>query len=133
MGTHDPRNRYLTDGLATASPARLLTMLYDRFALDLAVAEKAIHDGDHAAASDRLLHAQDITMELQVSLDRTAWDGATQLAQLYAYLLRRLIEANVRKDPAIVAECRRIVEPLRDTWHEAARLQVAAHSVAASA
>lgn len=117
------RERYVQDAIETASPARLLTMLFDRLCLDLEIAEQALHDRALATASDRLVHAQDIIIELQSSLDATAWAGAAQLAQLYSFVFRRMIEANVAKDPVAVAECRRIVEPLRETWHAAARLQ----------
>ena len=36
------RNRYVGDSVATASPARLVTMLYDRLVRDLVTAEAAL-------------------------------------------------------------------------------------------
>jgi flagellar secretion chaperone FliS len=54
------------------------------------------------------------------------WDGGPGLQSLYTWLLERLVAANVSKDAAIVVECREVVEPLRDAWHEAANQQVAA-------
>lgn len=115
------RDRYVGDSIATASPARLLTMLLDRLCLDLEIAQAAVIGGDLTTGSQRLVHAQDIVVELQSSLDVSVWAGAAQLAQLYAFLYKRLIDANVAKDPDIVVECRRLAEPLRETWHEAAR------------
>ncbi len=114
------RQRYLTDSIATASPAKLLTMLYDRLVLDLSRAEEALRAGDRSTASQQLLHAQDIVMELRLSLRMDVWDGAPQLASIYAYLLTELIGANVRADADRVADCRRVIEPLRDAWREAA-------------
>ena len=35
------RDRYVGDSIATASPARLLVMLYDRLVLDLVQADQA--------------------------------------------------------------------------------------------
>jgi flagellar secretion chaperone FliS len=113
------RNRYLAETVATASPGQLLVMLYDRLVVDLTQAEEATRAGDHPTASERLMHAQDIVAELRATLDVTAWDGAAGLAQLYGFLFSHLIKANVRRDPAIVVECREIVEPLRDAWREA--------------
>lgn len=127
------RDRYVNDTIQTASPARLLLMLFDRLCLDLELAEAALQCRDLASASQRLVHAQDITLELHASLDHRAWDAAAQLAQVYAFLFRRLIDANVAKDPAIVGECRRLVEPLRDTWQAAARLQHASQPLSTSA
>lgn len=112
--------RYVDDAVATASPAKLLTLLYDTLARDLQQAEEAIVAGDIETVNHRLGRAQDIVAELRSSLDTTAWEGGPALASLYAHLLTELISANVNKDAAKVADCRRIVEPLRAAWHEAA-------------
>ena len=114
------RSRYLDDAVATASPAKLLTMLYDRLVLDLERAEAAQHDGDRAGGGTHLLHAQDIVSELTSTLDVDAWDGAPRLMSVYTYLLTELVGANVSGDPERTAACRELVEPLRDAWHEAA-------------
>ncbi len=113
------RNRYLAESVATASPGRLLVMLYDRLVVDLAQAEEAMGAADYPTASTRLMHAQDIVAELRGTLDVTAWEGAAGLAQLYGFLFSRLVKANVRRDAAAVAQCRAVVEPLRDAWREA--------------
>ncbi len=113
------RNRYLAETVATASPGQLLVMLYDRLVVDLTHAEEALRASDRSTASERLMHAQDIVSELRGSLDVTMWEGAAGLAQLYGFLFSRLIRANVRADADLVAECRGLVEPLRDAWREA--------------
>ena len=114
------RARYLSDAVTTASPAQLLVMLYDRLALDLDRAEAALRAGDRPGASDQLMHAQDILIELRTTLDTSAWTGASGLAQLYGYLIVELISANVKGDPDKVTACRTLVEPLRDAWRTAA-------------
>lgn len=119
------RERYLTDSVATASPAKLLLMLYDRLVVDLNRGEQALLAGDRPEANTHLKHAQDIITELHVSLDLEAWDGAPGLAALYAFVETELINANVRGDAAKVTAVRGLIEPLRDTWREAA-LAVAA-------
>lgn len=113
------RARYLADTVTTASPGRLIVMLYDRLVLDLFRAETAQRGGDRAGSADGLLHAQEILLELRTSLDVTAWSGAPGLAKLYSFLITELIGANVRPDPDRVAQCRALVEPLRDAWREA--------------
>jgi len=113
-------NKFRRESLATASPAKLLTMLYDRLLLDLDRAAAAIETGDHAVVNDQLGHAQQIIHELRCSLDTTAWDGAPQLLELYNYMYTELDTANVRRDAAKVAAVRGFVEPLRDAWHQAA-------------
>lgn len=119
--TTDPRRAYLDVGLRTASPERLLTMLWDRLVLDLVIAEQAVVDVDLELASDRLLHAQDIIFELRTTLRTDVWGGAVGLVALYTYVEEQLIAANVAKDATLVRTCRELLEPLQAAFHEAAR------------
>lgn len=119
------RDRYLQDSINTASPGKLLLMLYDRLVLDLMKAEEALHAADREQSHERLTHAQEIVLELRTSLDVEAWSGAPALASLYGYLLTELIGANIGRDADRVAACRTLVEPLRDAWREAAAAAVA--------
>jgi flagellar protein FliS len=116
----DLRRGYLDVGLATASPEKLLTMLWDRLILDLRVAEAALDEADIPVAGERLVHAQEIVFELRATLRLDAWDGAAGLSALYEYVEGRLVLANVRKDVAAVRECRSLLEPLQAAFHEAA-------------
>lgn len=125
MPAPNPRNRYLQDSVNTASPAKLLTMLYDRLVLDLMQGEEAIRAGQVENAHEKLSHAQDIVIELRVSLDVESWSGGPGLASLYSYLITELVGANIAKDADRVAVCRGFVEPLRDAWREAAAAAVA--------
>src|SRR6185503_315394 len=114
------RARYLADSVNTASPAKLLVMLYDRLLLDLAQAEAALAADDREAGAGHLMHAQDIIIELRASLRMDVWDGAVNLAKIYGFLLGELISANIQADAAKVADCRAVVEPLVGAWREAA-------------
>lgn len=127
MTTPSPamRARYIADAVATASPAKLLLMLFDRLILDLNRGEQALLAEDRPEANIQLKHAQDIVTELHVSLNLDVWDGAAGLAALYAFVETELVNANVRGDAGKVKEIRDLMEPLRDTWREAA-LAVAA-------
>ncbi|MGA5303496.1 flagellar export chaperone FliS [Nucisporomicrobium flavum] len=115
-----PLNRYLQDSVNTASPGKLLVMLYDRLVMDLFQGEEALRTGDREQANDKLNHAQEIILELRTTLDVDAWAGAPGLANLYGFLLTELIGANIARDADRVAACRALVEPLRDAWREAA-------------
>jgi flagellar secretion chaperone FliS len=114
------RDRYLADSVNTASPGKLLVMLYDRLVIDLVHGEEALRAGDREQASDKIIHAQEIVLELRTTLDLDAWSGAPGLANLYGFLLTELIGANIARDADRVAACRKLVEPLRDAWREAA-------------
>jgi flagellar protein FliS len=114
------RARFLNDTVLSASPARLLTMLYDRLVLDLDRGAKAQTAGDIQEANRQLTHAQDIVAELLVTLDADAWPGGAGLKALYSHLISELVQANVTHDAARTQRCREVVEPLRNAWHEAA-------------
>lgn len=113
------RERYLTNSVSTASPGRLVVMLYDRLILDLGQAEEALHAGDRETGSDRLMHAQSIVTELHIALDQSTWSGASGLAALYQFILGELVQANINKDAERAAVCRTLIEPLAGAWREA--------------
>lgn len=115
------RTRYLDDAVATAAPATLLLMMYERLVRDLERAESALRDGRRDLANSELIHAQDILTELSATLDRDVWDGADQLLGLYTFITTSLIEANVAGDVDKVVACRGLVEPLHDAWKQAAQ------------
>jgi flagellar protein FliS len=100
-------------------------MLYDRLVLDLERAELAQRAGEREKANEQLAHAQDIVIALQDGLRPELWDGGPALASIYTFLHSELIRANVQNDVAATAACRALVEPLRDAWHEAARMTAA--------
>jgi flagellar protein FliS len=112
-------NRYLTDKVMTASPAELIGMLYDAGVVAMQAGMAAAEARQPADAHRHLVRAQDIVHELQCSLRLDAGDIAQQLNALYSFIGRRLVEANLDKDPMKVAECLRTFMPLRDAWAEA--------------
>jgi flagellar secretion chaperone FliS len=120
MSTASLRARYLSDRIATASPQQLLVMLYDRLALDLERGEDALVRGDRETAGEQLKHAQEIVLELRATLKVEVWEGGPRLAALYVWLVGELIQANLKGDVRRVRDCRKVVEPLRDAWREAA-------------
>lgn len=129
MNPAQKRAQLNREAILSASPARLLTMLYDRLLLDLSRAEAAQHSTDWATASENLVHAQEIIAELTSSLDTEAWDGASGLQGLYSFATQTLINANVRRDPTLTGQVKGLMEPLRLAWHEAAAAPLEATSL----
>ncbi len=113
------QQRYREEAILSASPSRLLTMLYDRLLLDVERAEAAQHADDWVTASAELLHAQRIVTELSSSLTDD-WSGSADLRALYAFLNRGLIEANIWRDAERTRSCRDLIAPLAEAWHGAA-------------
>jgi flagellar protein FliS len=125
--------RYAGDAAATVSPARLLTMLYDRLVADLGTAEEAMRRGDVATTGARLGRAQEILLELHATLDVEAWPEGETLSRLYLWMVGELMQARLRGLPERVADCRELVEPLRQAWHEASRAGTTADTGATGA
>jgi flagellar protein FliS len=117
---YDVRSRYLATQVATAGPARLLTMLFDRLMLDVERAESSLLTGQRPQATQQLAHAQDIVSELISTLDTGSWDGGPGLLSIYQFLYSSLVEASMKGSPEQTLACRDLIAPLRDAWHEAA-------------
>ncbi|MDT0200814.1 flagellar export chaperone FliS [Nocardioides sp. AE5] len=126
------RNAYLASSVTTASPARLLVMLLERLVLDIERGLEAQQSGDHQAAHNQLIHAQDIVVELSTSLRPDVWDGAANMAALYDFLGRQLTQANIRRDPATTASSLELARQICDTWREAALVAAAPAGVVAA-
>lgn len=124
-GTAAKLNAYNRDAVLSASPVRLLTMLYDRLVLDLTRAETALGQQNWPVAWENLRHADQIVAELASSLKVDAWDGADGLLQLYTYVADLIVFGNIERDSDRVREAINLIEPLRQTWHEAAAMLTA--------
>jgi flagellar secretion chaperone FliS len=106
----------------TSTPAQLVLQLYDALMRDLERASAAL-DGRAVPeqAHNSLVHAQEIVIELLASLDMNSGDLAQHLADLYQYMYRRLVTANVAKDQDAVSEVLRLLKPIHAAWAEATR------------
>ena len=114
------RAAYLDASIATASPARLLVMLFDRLVLDVRRGLEAQRHCDVEETHKHLTHAQDILLELASSLRPDEFKGGYELASLYSFLHRQLVMANIRKDASITDEVLTLVTDLCETWRQAA-------------
>jgi flagellar secretion chaperone FliS len=120
----NPYQRYLDATAETATPLELVLMLYQGVLRSTGQAIQAVEQRDVAEAHKSLIRAQDIVFELSASLNR-AEGGATadNLAALYDYSYRRLVDANVRKDAAPAEEVARLFRDLLPAWQEVADTQ----------
>lgn len=122
------RALYNRDAVLSASPARLLIMLYDRLLLDLQRAESAQVAAAWDTARTHLLHGQEIVAHLTATLKPDLWEGGPGLLSVYQFVSRSLVNANVYKDVARTRECIALLEPLRQAWQEAQTAVPAASS-----
>lgn len=112
--------RYRASMIETASPGRLLLMLYDAAVQNLDLARKGLADGNIPSVHKHLVKTQDIVMELMSTLNME-YEISKNLYSLYDYLYRRLVQANVEKSAELVDEVRGFIVELRDTWREAVK------------
>ncbi|MBV9891305.1 MAG: flagellar export chaperone FliS, partial [Rhizobacter sp.] len=101
-----------------ASPHRLVGMLYQAVAGEIATARGAIARGDVAEKCRAIGHAVRIVEEgLLAPLDLDAGGRlAVNLRDLYDYIVRRLTLANLKSDDAMLAHCASLVQTMRETW-----------------
>ena len=109
--------QYNNSKVLTASPAELTLMLYDGCIKFMNIAIMAIDSKDIAKANNNIKKAERIIIEFQTTLD-FKYEVANDFNNIYTYVLRRLREANVKKDRQIVEECVTHIRSLRDTWKE---------------
>jgi flagellar protein FliS len=118
MAMYNPAQAYQTNSINTASPGELTLMLYNGAIKFIKQAKAAISEKNIGKAHENILRVQDILNELIVTLDRS-YPISEQFYQMYDYMLRRMIDANVRKDISILEEVEDFFVQFRDTWKEA--------------
>ncbi len=113
------QNAYIENMVKTASPAKLIELLYMKAIDVLKEAEELIKEKKYVEANEKIKRAQDIVVELNLSLDiEKGGQIAKNLRALYNYLFQRLIEGNVKKDINALKEVRGFLEDLLETWRE---------------
>jgi flagellar protein FliS len=116
--------QYHETQVQTADRGRLLLMVYDAAIGALRQCQGHMRAGDlpaRAAQMDRAIRA---VGELRQSLDMDKGrEIARSLDRLYAFMLTRMREANVRGDAEHLEVVGRILEDLRATWAQVIRRQ----------
>jgi flagellar protein FliS len=108
---------YKEHAVNTQSKGRLIVMLYEGAIKFMNLAVKQIETGDYAEKGKYISKAQDIINELNAVLDVDAGgEVASNLRRLYCFMIRRLTEANINKDPNLIREVIDLMEELNHGW-----------------
>ena len=100
-----------------ASPHRLIEMLLDGALGRLVTADGNMQRGEIAAKGENIGFAISIIEGLRGSLNQQAGgDIAGNLDQLYQYMTRRLVEANLRDDRGMLREVHGLLTQVRGGW-----------------
>ncbi|MNM94279.1 Flagellar protein FliS [compost metagenome] len=105
-------------GAMSASPHKLITMLYDGARAAIARAKFHLEGGNIAERGTAISKAIDIIDNgLRAVLDQDAGgEISANLESLYEYMVRRLMLANLRGDAALLAEVDTLLESLASAW-----------------
>src|SRR5262249_33572886 len=110
-------SRYRGTQVTTSGPVQLVAMLFDGALRFVHEAGAAMGERDRARAGERIARALAIVDGLAATLDvDQAPELADNLLALYGYCSRRLLEANIAQDPAVLAEVAAVLSPLREAW-----------------
>ncbi len=114
---------YKNNSITYASKDQLLLMLLDGACKYVKVGKQAVLDKDAKKAHENLMRTQDIFYELMSTLDLDkGGDWAKSLFSVYEFIVRRLADANIKKDAEIVDEVIPLIEDIKDTWNEAYKI-----------
>jgi len=120
----NPYQQYRATKVETAGSVDLVVMLYQGAVRFIRKGIDAIERNDPKAAHDSLVRAQDIVVELLGSLNHEQGGQiAGQLSSVYDYCFRRLVTANIKKDPAPAREVAGILRDLGTAWQQIAAQQ----------
>ena len=121
MAVQNGYAQYNNNQVLTASPAELTLMLYNGAIKFCNVAIVAIEKNDIGKAHTNIVKAEKVVEYLRTTLDMK-YPVAQDFDNVYAYLDRRLVEANVKKETEILEEICEHLRSMRDTWKEVMRL-----------
>lgn len=103
----------------TASPGKLILLLYQGAIKSLKKSIELIDRKEFGEKGDQLIKAQDIIMELNLALDMKAGEISDSLQQLYMYAYRKLVVANLEVDKEAIQEVIDLLENLYAAWEQA--------------
>lgn len=123
MIANNAYNVYKNNSVNYASKDQLLLMLVDGAVKYSKIGRQAIEDKDVKKSHENIVKTQDIFYELLNSLDKkSGLDWVDSMESIYLFIIDRLVQANIKKDVAIMDEVIPLIENVRDTWHEAYKI-----------
>ena len=114
---------YKSNSVNYASKEQLLLMLVDGASKFSKIARQAMMDKDIKKVHENIIKTQNIFNELMISLDVSkAGKWGQSLMSVYDFIVRRLVDANMKKDVKIMDEVIPLIEDVRNTWEEAYKI-----------
>lgn len=104
-------------GVEAANSSDLIAMLLDGVQMRISSAKGHMERGEVAERGENISRAMQIVDGLRASLDVDAGgEIATNLDALYEYINRRLLEANIKSQPALLDEAAGLLHEIKLAW-----------------
>lgn len=119
--THSAAKVYQQIGTTTeiegASPHRLIQLMMERALANIGLARSHMAEGNVAEKGVTIGDAISIINGLQASLNHDADQRMSEnFDALYAYMMRRLLEANLNNDENMLDEVAGLLRELKEAW-----------------
>ena len=111
----NPYQEYKRQDVMMASPMELIVMLYSGCIKQLKLARLSLGSHEYGQANISLQKAQDIVVELMMSLD-LQYEISKELMEIYEFLLAHIMRINANKTEEPIGPLIDILENLRSTW-----------------
>jgi len=100
-----------------ASPHRLIQMLMEGALEKMHIARGLMEEGRLGPKAEHISWTISIIDGLRISLDKdVGGEIAQNLEDLYDYMVRRLVEANLKNDAAIIDEVSDLLKQIKEAW-----------------
>lgn len=119
--------KYQHNYVTSLTSGEQLVLLFEQVCLNISKGIHFIEKKNVAEAHNSIVKAENIFYYLIDNLDFN-YPISNDLFSLYNYITDRLVQANLKKDAAILAEVQKISCGLRDTWREAERISRAGNN-----
>lgn len=110
---------YQKNKYSTASPHKLILLLYEAAIKHIVHAQQAIQDQQMFTAHRSILKAQEIVSELIACLNEDrGGEVAVNMKNLYLYVIDCLVQANLRKQTDPLTQALDVLQPLKSAWEQ---------------
>ena len=112
--------QYQKNEVETASPEKILILLYDGAIQFLNKAKIAMEQKNIPEIHNNIIGCENIILEFINTVDEeNGVDFAVRIKALYQYFYKTLVQANLKKDVTKIDEVLRHLVELRATWKQA--------------
>lgn len=114
----NPYQQYQQNAIKGASRGDLTLMLYNGSHQVYQTSNKTYQGKNIPESHNAVVRAQEIISHLSNTLNME-YRLSSNLASIYEYINRRIMEGNIKKEVMFLAEALDLVEELRNTWQRA--------------